>query len=189
MRIVAGTFKGRRILAPEGNQTRPTTDRVREAVFNLLAHNPDLPSIEGARVIDLFAGSGALGFEALSRGASFCLFVEIAAGARGVIRNNIEEFQLFGNTRIHRRSATDLGAKPTGVGDPFNYVFLDPPYGRELVVPALRQLVQGGWIAPDTVAVVETPTDEHPEADGWEQVDQREYGETRVTYLKYVGAG
>ena len=87
MRIVAGTFKGRRILAPEGNQTRPTTDRVREAVFNLLAHNPDLPSIEGARVIDLFAGSGALGFEALSRGASFCLFVEIAAGARGVTRD------------------------------------------------------------------------------------------------------
>lgn len=185
MRIVAGSLKGRTIQAPEGKQTRPTTDRVREAVFNLLAHNPDLPDVQDARVIDLFAGSGALGFEALSRGASFCLFVEIAAGARGIIRSNIEAFQLFGNTRIHRRSAVDLGPKPNGVGEPFNLVFLDPPYGQELVGPALRQLVQGNWIEPGALAVIETPQDESPEAADWVQLDQRDYGETRVTYMIY----
>lgn len=185
MRIVAGKFKGRAIQAPEGKNTRPTTDRVRESIFNLLAHNPDLPSVEGARVIDLFAGSGALGLEALSQGASFCLFVEIAAGARGVIRTNIEQFQLFGITRIHRRSAVDLGPKPNGVGEPFNLVFLDPPYGQELVSPALRQLEIGNWIASDTVAVLETPSDEDPQSENWEQVIQRDYGESRITILKY----
>tara|TARA_Y100000052_G_scaffold26647_1_gene31953 strand:+ start:7763 stop:8329 length:567 start_codon:yes stop_codon:yes gene_type:complete len=185
MRIVSGSLKGRIIQAPEGKQTRPTTDRVRESVFNVLAHNPDIPDIEGVRVIDLFAGSGALGFEALSRGASFCLFVEVAAGARGIIRRNIEAFQLFGNTRIHRRSATDLGPKPNGVGEPFNLVFLDPPYGEGLVVPALRQLVLGNWIVPGTLAVIETPEEEEPEAENWVCLETRDYGETKVSFLVY----
>lgn len=185
MRIVAGEFKGRKILTPDGNNTRPTTDRVREAVFNLLAHNPDMPDAEGARVIDLFAGSGALGFEALSRGAEFCLFVDIAAGARGIIRSNIEAFGLFGNTRIHRRSATDLGPKPAGVGAPFNLVFIDPPYGKGLVLPAMRQLENGGWLEDGALAVIETPMEEDPASDKWTRIDQRDYGETRVTYMLY----
>lgn len=184
VRIVAGKFKGRNIEAPEGKNTRPTTDRVRESLFNLLAHNKHMPEIAGARVIDLFAGSGALGFEALSRGASFCLFVEIAAGARGVIRTNIENFQLFGSTRIHRRSAVDLGAKPNGVGDPFNLVFLDPPYGQGLVEPALTQLQRGNWLSDNAVAIIETPLEEEPEPDGWEKLDSREYGDIRISIFK-----
>lgn len=185
MRIVSGEFKGRKILTPDGNNTRPTSDRVREAIFNLLAHNPDMPDVEGARVIDLFAGSGALGFEALSRGADFCLFVDIAAGARGIIRSNIESFGLYGNTRIHRRSAVDLGQKPAGVGQPFNLIFLDPPYGKELVLPALRQVESGGWLEDGAFAVIETPMDEDPDAPNWTKLDQRDYGETRVTYMRY----
>lgn len=184
LRIVAGKFKGRAIEAPEGKNTRPTTDRVRESLFNMLAHNSDMPEIEGARVIDLFAGSGALGLEAISRGAVFCLFVEIAAGARGVIRKNMESFQLFGNTRIHRRSAVDLGPKPTGVGDPFNLVFLDPPYGQGLVEPALKQLERGSWLTEDAVAILETPLDEEPAPEGWTILDSRAYGETRITIIK-----
>ena len=184
MRIVAGQFKGRQIQAPEGRNTRPTTDRVREALFNLLAHNSAMPEIENARIIDLFAGSGALGFEAISRGAGFCLFVEIAAGARGIIRNNIEAFQLFGNTRIHRRSAIDLGPKPAGLGAPFDIAFIDPPYGQELVGPALRQLERGEWMSPNGIAIIETPQDEHGEFDGWEELDSRVYGETRVTIVQ-----
>ena len=135
MRIIAGTFRGRSITAPKGAATRPTADRTRESVFNLLAHRQDL-TFEGARVIDLFAGSGAFGLEALSRGAGFCLFVETDAAARGAIRDNIEALGLFGATRIHRRSATDLGIKPSGLGDPFTLAFLDPPL-KELG-PGLR---------------------------------------------------
>ena len=189
MRIVAGTFKGRTIEAPEGKYTRPTTDRVREALFNLLAHNVDMPDVDGARVIDLFAGSGALGLEAISRGARFCLFVDIAAGARGIIRSNIEAFQLFGITRIHRRSATDLGPKPNGLGEPFDLIFIDPPYGKELVIPAMRQLERGDWIKRGAVAIIETPVEEEPERDGWKLLDNRIYGETRITIVKYLPEG
>src|SRR5215813_3342294 len=132
MRIVGGTFKGRAIAAPEGRATRPTSDRARESIFNVLAHADWSPGVEGRRVLDLFAGSGALGFEALSRGAAFALFVDTDAAARGAIRENIETLGLFGETRIHRRDATDLGLKPAGVGAPFDLVFLDPPYGKGL---------------------------------------------------------
>src|SRR5262249_51334975 len=128
MRIVGGRFKGRTIAAPEGRETRPTSDRTREAMFNVLAHADWAPGMEGRRVLDLFAGSGALGLEALSRGAAFALFVETDAAARGVIRDNIEALGLFGVTRIHRRDATDLGVKPAGLGELFDLVFLDPPY-------------------------------------------------------------
>ncbi|MAP94212.1 MAG: 16S rRNA (guanine(966)-N(2))-methyltransferase RsmD [Ponticaulis sp.] len=184
MRIVAGKFKARPIQTPKGNNTRPTTDRVRESVFNILAHHPEVPEIENARVIDLFAGSGALGLEALSRGASFCLFVEIAAGARGIIRENIEALGLFGVTRIHRRSATELGPKPTGVGEKFNLVFLDPPYGQGLVVPALNQLSRGDWLEEGALAVVESDEEEVIVADGWSELESRDYGGTRITILK-----
>ncbi|MEM7494484.1 MAG: RsmD family RNA methyltransferase, partial [Pseudomonadota bacterium] len=118
MRIVAGQFKGRAIVAPKTRSTRPTSDRARESVFNMLAHADDAPSLNGARVIDLFAGSGALGLEAISRGASFCLFVETAHAARGAIRDNVEALGLFGVTRVHRRSATSLGDMPASIGQP-----------------------------------------------------------------------
>ena len=152
MRIIGGEHRGRALKAPEGAATRPTSDRAREAVFNILEHAPWSEGIVHARVIDLFAGSGALGLEALSRGAAWCLFVETDAAARGAIRDNIEALapngDLNGRTRIHRRDAVDLGRLPAGDGEPFDLVFLDPPYGKGLGEKALaglavRRLAQG----------------------------------------------
>src|SRR6185312_4301957 len=151
MRIVAGKFKGRAIVSPDGRDTRPTGDRAREAVFNVLEHAEWSLGLEARRVLDLFAGSGALGFEALSRGAAFALFVETDAAARGALRDTIEALGLFGVTRIHRRDATDLGVKPAGLGDPFDLVFLDPPYHRGLGETALTRLGAGGWTTEDAL--------------------------------------
>lgn len=185
MRIVSGQFRGRSIRTPEGRMTRPTSDRARESMFNVLAHADWAPPMAGARVIDAFAGSGALGFEALSRGAAFCLFVETESAARGCIRDNIETFQLFGVTRIHRRSAVDLGSKPAGLGEPFNLVFMDPPYGYDLVPPALEQLRRGSWITDDALVVAETEADaEAPSTPNWTLLDERVYGAARISFLK-----
>src|SRR5690606_32303171 len=112
VRIVSGEFRGKALVAPEGQGTRPTSDRARQAIFNILEHAAWAPELDGVRVIDLFAGSGALGFEALSRGAAFCLFVETDDAARGAIRQNVEAMHLFGRTRVHRRDATALGTRP-----------------------------------------------------------------------------
>lgn len=183
MRIIAGTHKGRNLMAPKGMGTRPTSERTRESLFNVIAHADWAPAIEGARVIDLFAGSGALGLEAMSRGAAFCLFVETDAAARGAIRDNIEALGLFGATRLHRRSATDLGPKPAGVGAPFTLAFLDPPYHKGLVQPALDCLAGGGWLAEDALVVAETGADEMLMFPGWTLIDAREYGAARVSFL------
>jgi 16S rRNA (guanine966-N2)-methyltransferase len=180
MRIVGGAFSGRTLIAPKGRDTRPTGERTREAIFNLLAHRPGY-AFEGARVIDLFAGSGAFGFEAMSRGAAFCLFVETNAAARGALRDNIEALGLFGSTRVHRRSATALGPKPAGLGAPFSLAFLDPPYAMDLCPPALMALAAGDWLAPRALVVVEQAKNEAPvEAEGFAQVDRRFYGDTQV---------
>ena len=188
MRIIGGKFSGRRIIAPKGDVSRPTTDRTREALFNILSHQNDV-SIERARVIDLFAGSGALGLEAMSRGAAWCLFVETDAGARGAIRDNIEAFGLFGSTRLHRRSAATLGAKPAGVGPPFTLAFLDPPYRQGLAIPALQTLKTGGWLAYGALVVVEQAKDETPvAAERYEERDRRVYGETQIGIYEYRAA-
>lgn len=184
MRIVGGQFKGRPIAAPPGRDTRPTSDRAREAVFNILSHAPWSAGLEGRRVLDLFAGSGALGLEAMSRGATFALFVETDAGARGVIRDNIETLGLFGTTRIHRRDATDLGLKPAGVGDPFDLVFLDPPYGNGLGERALARLGEGGWITDDALIMLEVGAEETPTLEAFETLDERGYGAAKVLFLK-----
>lgn len=184
MRIVAGRFKGRPIAAPEGRHTRPTGDRAREAMFNVLAHAAWSPGVEGRRVLDLFAGSGALGLEALSRGAAFALFVETDPAARGAIRDNIEAFGLFGVARIHRRDATDLGVKPAGLGAPFDLVFLDPPYGQGLAERTLQRLKPGAWIGDDAVVVLECGADETPTTPGFELLDERLYGAAKVLFLK-----
>lgn len=187
MRIVAGAHKGRSLVAPKGRGTRPTADRAREGVFNVLAHAEWAPPLEGCRVIDLFAGSGALGLEAISRGASFALFVETDAAARGAIRENAEALGVMGITRIHRRDATDLGEKPAGLGAPFDLAFLDPPYGQGLTETALARLLSGHWLAADAIAVVETGRDD-PEigVQGFETLDARSYGEATVTFLKRI---
>jgi 16S rRNA (guanine966-N2)-methyltransferase len=184
MRIVGGKFRGRPIAAPDGRDTRPTSDRAREAVFNVLAHAEWSPGLEGRRVLDLFSGSGALGFEAMSRGAAFALFVETDAAARGALRDNIEALGLFGVTRIHRRDATDLGVKPAGLGEPFDLVFLDPPYHRGLGEAALARLAAGGWITAEALAVLECAADEIPTTPGFEVLDTRTYGAAKVLFLR-----
>lgn len=188
MRIVGGKFRGRAIAAPAGRDTRPTSDRAREALFNILAHAPWSPGLEGRRVLDLFAGSGALGFEAISRGASFALFVETDASARGALRDNIEALGLFGATRIHRRDAADLGQKPANLGDPFDLVFMDPPYHKGLGEAALAKLVPGGWIGAEALIVLECAADESPEIVGYATLDEREYGAAKVLFLKPLSA-
>jgi len=179
------------LLTPPGQTTRPTSDRAREAIFNILEHASwsSGGGLAGARVIDLFAGSGALGFEALSRGASYCLFVETDADARGAIRDNAEAMGQFGATRIHRRDATDLGLKPAGDGVPFDLAFLDPPYHQGLGEKALAGLAAGGWLSPGAIVVFERG---HGEPDiapsGYEVLDARDYGAARVHFLRYSPA-
>lgn len=185
MRIIGGKFSGRRIFAPKGSVARPTTDRTRESLFNILSARDDF-NFEGARVIDLFAGSGALGLEALSRGAQWCLFVETDAVARGAIRDNVETLGLFGATRIHRRSAATLGTKPAGDGNPFDLAFLDPPYDKGLCETAMATLDQGGWLAPDAIIVVEQAKDETPAAaPRFKEIDRRLFGAAQIGIYRF----
>jgi 16S rRNA (guanine966-N2)-methyltransferase len=184
VRIVGGALKGRSLATPKGSATRPTSDRAREALFNIFAHANWAPDLDGMRVIDLFAGSGALGFEAVSRGASWCLFVETDAAARGAIRENIDKLSLFGQTRIHRRDATSLGKRATNIGEPFNLALIDPPYGKGLGEKTLSGLIYGGWLSDDAIVMLEVGVDEDPVTPGWERLDVREYGAARVLFLK-----
>ncbi|HEX7775924.1 MAG TPA: RsmD family RNA methyltransferase, partial [Parvibaculum sp.] len=138
MRVVGGLHRGRAIAAPPGQLVRPTSDRVRESLFNILAHHDfGTFDLEGARVLDLFAGTGALGIEAISRGASFALFVDDAAEARAAIRENMEALGLTGNAKLYKRDATALGPRPGSVGPAFSLLFADPPYGKGLAQRAL----------------------------------------------------
>lgn len=185
MRIVSGDFRGKALVTPAGANTRPTSDRARQAIFNILEHAPWSEGVRDRRVIDLFAGSGALGFEALSRGASFCLFVETDEAARGAIRENVDGLHLFGRTRVHRRSATDLGVRPGADGPAFDLAFLDPPYAKGLGEEALARLAAGGWLADGAIVVFERGSDEpDPETPGYERVDARDYGAARVHFLR-----
>ena len=193
MRIVSGTFRGKTLAAPKGEATRPTSDRARQAVFNILEHAAWSKGVRDLRVIDLFAGSGALGFEALSRGAAFCLFVETDEGARGAIRENVEGLAanggLFGVTRVHRRDATDLGVRPGGDGPPFELAFLDPPYAKGLGEAALEKLAAGNWLAANAIVVFERGAGEPAvSVAGFEVLDVRDYGAARVHFMRFGGA-
>src|SRR6516225_4723654 len=152
MRIVGGRLRGRALAAPTSQAIRPTVDRLREALFNILVHAHGDP-VTGARVLDLFAGTGALGLEALSRGAAFALFIDDAAEARALLRENVAALGLGGVTRIFRRDARKLG--PAHPVEPFSLAFLDPPYGRGLAEAALSSAHAGGWLTPDAMIVVE----------------------------------
>lgn len=188
MRIVGGSFRGRPLVVPPGVGTRPTGDRARQAVFNILEHAPWSPGLEGRRVLDLFAGSGALGLEAMSRAAAFCLFVETDERARGAIRDNVEAMGVTGSVRVHRRDATDLGPRPASAGPPFDLVFLDPPYWRGLGERALAGAAVGGWLAPGALAVWERGAEEaEVEVRGWARLDERRYGAARVLFLEHEG--
>ena len=184
MRVVAGKFKGHRLHNPKSDAIRPTSDRVRESLFNILTHGIPEFSIEGARVLDLFAGTGALGIEALSRGAASCLFIEDDADARGLIRDNLEALQLTGVTKLFRRDATKLG--PAGKLGTFDLVFLDPPYGQGFGLLALQTARDGGWLAPGAIIVLE----ERASTDaalrhGFDELDRRTYGDTQIVIARH----
>lgn len=181
MRIVGGEFRGRPLATPRSNAIRPTTDRTREALFNVLAHR-FADRLQDARVLDLFAGTGALGLEALSRGASHCLFIEESSEGRGLIRDNVEAFGLLGRTKIFRRDATGLGN--VGTIQPFGLLFADPPYGKGLGEKALASALAGGWLIPGALCVVEESASVPfgPVA-GFTLADERNYGETIIRLL------
>ena len=184
MRVVGGKFRGRALATPRSHDIRPTSDRLRESLFNILAHSYDLPQ-PTTRVLDLFAGTGALGIEAISRGAAHALFVESGVEGRGVIRENMETFGLNGVARILRRDASDLGA--AGTIAPFDLVFLDPPYGKGLGEKAVASAATGGWLKPGALCVLEelaAAAIETPPT--FEVLDRRKSGDTQLIFLKRV---
>jgi 16S rRNA (guanine966-N2)-methyltransferase len=183
MRIVGGRLRGRALAAPKSQAIRPTADRLREALFNVLVHAYDDP-ISDARVLDLFAGTGALGLEALSRGAAFALFVDDDAQARALLRENVAALGLGGVSRIFRRDAVKLGmAHPV---EPFSLAFLDPPYGKDLAQKALLSARAGGWLLPDALIVVEEAAKAAFAAPaGFDELERRRYDETALIVLRH----
>ena len=182
MRVVGGRLRGRSLANPKSNVIRPTADRLREALFNILVHAYDDP-IAGARVLDLFAGTGALGIEAVSRGAAFVLFVDDGAEARALLRENVAAFGLGGTSKVFRRDATKLG--PAHPIEPFSLVFLDPPYGKGLAEKALASAQSGGWLARDALIVVEEaakPAFTAP--DGFTELERRRYDDTEFVIMR-----
>jgi 16S rRNA (guanine966-N2)-methyltransferase len=181
VRVVGGRLRGRLLQAPASRAIRPTSERLRESIFDILTHR-HAGVIEGARVVDLFAGSGALGIEALSRGAKFTLFVDDGAEARALLRANVEAFALGGVTRIWRADATLLGRAPAG--PPFTLAFLDPPYDKGLAGPAMAGLIEGRWLGRGALVVVEESAKAEIDAPAaLRVVHERVYGETRVVFL------
>ncbi len=181
MRIVGGRFKGRVLQGPQDNAIRPTSDRLRETIFDILAHAYNDP-LGDAAVIDLYAGTGAMGLEALSRGARKALFVETASHARALIRANVDALGLGGVTQIFRRDAVKLGQAPQG--ERFGLAFLDPPYGRFLAEQALIALRDGGWLLSGALIVVEEATQaELIVPDGYRVLETRVYGDTKILIL------
>jgi 16S rRNA (guanine966-N2)-methyltransferase len=184
MRIVAGTFRGRTLVAPKGQSTRPTADRTRQALFNVLEHAAWAPALDGTRVIDVFAGSGALGLEAMSRGAAFCLFLDRSEVARAAIADNAGTLGVIDRIRIDRRDAATLSPRTNADGPPFDLAFLDPPYGQGLGEAALARLGAGGWMTADAVVVLERGlADPAPTPDGFQRLDERSWGAARVSFL------
>jgi 16S rRNA (guanine966-N2)-methyltransferase len=183
MRVVGGNLRGRGLAGPKSQGIRPTADRLRESLFNILLHAYGDP-IGGARALDLFAGTGALGIEALSRGAAFALFIDDGAEARALIRENVAALGLGGTSRLFRRDATKLGSvHPL---EPFTLAFLDPPYGQNLAAAALVSARAGGWLAPGALIVVEEATKSHFAApEGFSELERRVYDDTEVIFLKF----
>jgi len=184
MRIVSGKLRGRNIATPTGRNTRPTSDQTRESIFNILAHAEWAPPLEGAIVTDIFAGSGALGLEAISRGAEFCLFVETEPKARGAIRENIDKMSLFGCTRLHRHDATKLKIAPGNLRGAFTHIFMDPPYNKGLWKPVLSRLKEHGLIASNGVIILEESKDAEIDPRGFDVLADKKWGAARVLFLK-----
>jgi len=186
VRVGGGRLRGRGIASPKSPAIRPTADRLRESLFNILRHAYGDP-VNGARVLDLFAGTGALGIEAASHGAAFVLFIDDGAEARALIRENVAMLGLGGITRIFRRDATKLG--PAHPLEPFALAFLDPPYGQNLAETALASARQGGWFAPDALIVVEEAAKSRFAApEGFTELERRGYDDTELIFLRFNSA-
>lgn len=179
MRIIAGTYRGKRLAAPDGQQARPTTGRMRERIFSMLQHGR-YPPLLGAHVADLYAGTGALGLEAISRGASHATFVEKSSGSLVALKKNISSLQVTDRTKVLSSRATDI---PT-VQQPFNHIFMDPPYGKDLIRPTLDSLLEKGWIGEDTVIIAEMQKKETLDIpDPLTVIDDRAQGIQRIVFL------
>lgn len=183
MRIVGGEFRGRALAAPKSNEIRPTTDRVRESLFNILSHAyPE--ALDGTRIIDLFSGTGAVGLEALSRGCKQALFVEMGVEGRGLLRQNIETLGLTGRAKIFRRDATDLGLP--GTMEPFHILFADPPYAKGLGEKAIRGAVNGGWLVPGALIILEERADIAPvPPERCLFLEDRSFGDTKMHFYRF----
>lgn len=171
-------------MTPAGRNTRPTSDQTRESIFNILAHAEWAPELEGAIVADIFAGSGALGLEAISRGADFCLFVETEPKARGAIRDNIDKMGLFGCTRLHRHDATRLKIAPGNLRGPFTHIFMDPPYNKNLWRPVLSRLKEQGLMAENGIVILEESAEAEIDPRGFEVLADKTWGAARVLFLR-----
>ncbi|MFK4824273.1 16S rRNA (guanine(966)-N(2))-methyltransferase RsmD [Paenochrobactrum sp. BZR 588] len=182
VRIVGGKFRGRPLATPQTNAIRPTTDRTRESLFNILMHKY-ADKIENGRILDLFAGTGALGFEALSRGGRYGVFIEESAEGRGLLRQNIENFGLQGQTKVFRRNACQLGL--AGTLEPFDVVFADPPYGKGLGEKALAAALEGNWLNSDAIIILEEEADALLNLDERFVIeDERDYGLTTIRLIR-----
>jgi 16S rRNA (guanine966-N2)-methyltransferase len=183
VRIVGGEFRGRALATPKSDDIRPTTDRTRESLFNILSHAYP-QALDGTRVLDLFAGTGAVGLEAMSRGARAALFVEQSVEGRGLLHSNIETLGLIGRAKIFRRDATSLGS--VGTVEPFDFLFADPPYAKGLGERALDAAARGGWLVDGALAILEERADIQPAAvDGYELLEVRTFGDTRMHFYRY----
>ena len=183
MRVIGGRLRGRNIAGPSTQAIRPTQDRLRESLFNILMHAYENPMLD-ARVLDLYAGTGALGIEAVSRGAKFTLFVDNGSEARALLRDNVESLGLGGVTKVYRRDASDPG--PAHPVEPFALVFIDPPYRQKLAEKSLVALRNGGWLVPDALVVVEEAKDaEFSAPEGYEELERRAYDDTEFTFLRF----
>lgn len=183
MRIVGGEFRGRSLATPKSDDIRPTTDRTRESLFNILSHAYP-QALDGTRVLDLFAGTGAVGLEAMSRGARAALFIEQSVEGRGLLHANIEALGVIGRAKIFRRDATALGS--VGTMEPFDFLFADPPYAKGLGERALDAAARGGWLNDGALAILEERADIQPAAvDGFDLIEVRTFGDTRMHFYRY----
>ncbi|GIU66870.1 16S rRNA (guanine(966)-N(2))-methyltransferase RsmD [Candidatus Phycosocius spiralis] len=184
MRIVSGRWKGKALVSPKGSGTRPTSDKARQAIFNIIEHAPWSNGLQEALVLDVFAGTGALGLEALSRGARTCLFIDHDPNARAVLASNIEACAAQGISRVWKRDATCLGVMPASANGPFDLVFVDPPYGKGYDGAVLRSLSEG-WLKADSLIVLERGRAEpRLETCGFDIIDHRDYGAAHLVFLK-----
>jgi 16S rRNA (guanine966-N2)-methyltransferase len=187
MRIVGGKHRGRKLAAPLGDTVRPTSERAREALFNILAHGRygERPVFEEARVLDVFAGTGAFGLEALSRGARFAAFIENDRTARDALAANIRAVGEESRTRLLTSDAT----RPPRPDGPYELAFLDPPYRSDLALPALTALAAGGWLAPQALVIVELAArSRFAPPEGFTLLEERRYGAGRLVFLRWTGS-